>query len=202
MVTRCFRQRYSRCSLLRDLDAAISKPETRIWRHLLLVSLVASIVAVAVYARALSHVVNLGNQIGLSNLHLVGIWFGAVGVSLSLLLFSRHKEMASQFYLALLAILDAALTLRLSQDFMSNGRQVRALLGRVDAGHKTRTDAKQSSARVGDSQPFRWRQPKPQCPAQNCNVLQSLHYEKSLSYLVCPAPRFTEYGIGCRQNLV
>ena len=85
----------------RDLDAAISKPETRIWRHLLLVSLVASIVAVAVYARALSHVVNLGNQIGLSNLHLVGIWSGAVGVSLHCFCF-RAQGNGSRFYLALL----------------------------------------------------------------------------------------------------
>ena len=120
----------------RDLDAAISKPENRIWRHLLLVSLVASVVAAGVYARALSHIVNLGNQIGLSNLHLIGIWFGAVGVSLSLLLFwGTRKWLAILF--GVVAILDAALTLRLSQDFMSDGRQVRALLGRVDAGHKT-----------------------------------------------------------------
>ena len=121
---------------IRDLDAAISKPETRIWRHLLLVSLVASIAAVGVYVRALSHVVNLGNQIGLSNLHLVGIWFGAVGVSLSLLLFWGTRKWIAVLF-AVVAILDAALTLRLSQDFMSDGRQVRALLGRVDAGHKT-----------------------------------------------------------------
>ncbi len=121
---------------IRDLDAAISKPENRIWRHLLLVSLVASIAAVGVYVRALSHVVNLGNQIGLSNLHLVGIWFGAVGVSLSLLLFWGTRKWIAVLF-AVVAILDAALTLRLSQDFMSDGRQVRALLGRVDAGHKT-----------------------------------------------------------------
>jgi hypothetical protein len=69
-------------------------------------------------------------------LHLAGIWFGAVGVSLSLLLFCGTRKWLAILF-GVVAILDAALTLRLSQDFMSNGRQVRALLGRVDAGHKT-----------------------------------------------------------------
>jgi hypothetical protein len=120
---------------MRDLGAAIPKPETRIWQQLLLVSLAASIAAVCVYVRVVSHVVNLGNQIGLSNLHLVGIWFGAVGVSLLLLLFWRTRKWFAILF-GVLAILDAALTLRLSQDFMSDGRRTRSLLHRVDAGHK------------------------------------------------------------------
>ena len=147
-------------------------------------SLVASIAAVGVYVRALSHVVNLGNQIGLSNLHLVGIWFGAVGVSLSLLLFSRHKEMASRFYLAFCHPGRSSNAAPVAEFHVRRAPGARIARSRGCRPQDT-TDAKQSSARVGDSQPFRWRQPKPQCPAQNCDVLQSVHYEKSLSYLVC-----------------
>ena len=120
---------------MRDLNAAISKPEARIWRQLLLASLVASVAAICVYVRVVSHVVNLGNQIGLSNLHLVGIWSGAVGVSLLLLLFSGTRKWLAILF-AVLAILDAALTFHLSQDFVSDGRWTRRLLSRVDAGHK------------------------------------------------------------------
>ena len=79
---------------------------------------------------------NLGDQFHLSNLHLVAIWFGAVGVSALLWLFQRTRKWLPVFF-AVLAILDAVLTVRLSQEFTSDGRWARSLLDRVDSGHKT-----------------------------------------------------------------
>ena len=119
-----------------DLKIAIQNAETRIWRQLTALSLIASITAVWVYVHVVSHVTDLGDQFQLSNLHLAGIWFGAVGVSAVLLLFQRTRKWLPVFF-AVLAILDATLTMRLSQEFISDGRWARSLLGRVDAGHKS-----------------------------------------------------------------
>jgi hypothetical protein len=119
-----------------DLKIAIQNAETRVWRQLAALSLTASITAVWVYVHVVSHVTDLGDQFQLSNLHLGGIWFGAVGVSAVLLLFQRARKWLPVFF-AVLAILDAALTMRLSQEFISDGRWARSLLGRVDAGHKS-----------------------------------------------------------------
>jgi len=120
----------------RDLKVAIQNAETRIWRQLAVLSLTASITAVWVYVHVVSHATDLGDPFQLSNLHLAGIWLGAVGVSAVLLLFQRTRKWLPVFF-AVLAILDAALTVRLSQEFISDGRWVRSLLGRVDVGHKT-----------------------------------------------------------------
>ena len=120
-----------------DLEAAIQSHERRIWLQLAILSLAASIAAVWAYVHVVSRVANLGNQFHLSNLHLLGIWFGAVGVSALLLLFQRAKRWLPVLFGAL-AILDACLTLRLSQDFVSDSGQTRSLFSRVDAGHKTR----------------------------------------------------------------
>src|SRR6266487_1928172 len=120
-----------------DLKAAIHKAESRIWGQLLALSLAASVAAVCVYLHVVSHVANLGDQFNLSNRHLAGIWFGAVGVSLLLLLFRRARKWVLVLF-AVLAITDASLTMRLSQDFVSAPRSGRAglLLNRWDAGHK------------------------------------------------------------------
>ena len=80
-----------------DLEAAIQNHQRRIWLQLAFLSLAASIAAVWAYVHVVSRVANLGNQFHLSNLHLVAIWFGAVGVSVLLLLFQRDKKMASRF---------------------------------------------------------------------------------------------------------
>ena len=119
----------------RDLAAAVRKPDTRIWRQLFAVSLVASIAAVYAYAYVIFHVANLGNQLGLSNWHLVGVWSGAVGISLLCLLLRKARRWFALFF-ALLAILDAALTLRLSQEFVCDSGRTRSLLMQADEGHK------------------------------------------------------------------
>lgn len=119
-----------------DLKVAIQNAETRIWWQLAVLSLVASIASVWAYVHVVSRVANLGDEFHLSNLHLAGIWFGAVGVSLLLLFFWRTRKWLAILF-AVLAILDAALTLRLSQEFISDGRWARSVLGRVDTGHKT-----------------------------------------------------------------
>jgi hypothetical protein len=119
-----------------DLEAAIRNSKTRIWWHLAVLSLTASIAAVWVYLRVVSHVTDLGDQFHLSNVHLVGIWFGAFGVSVVLLLFRGTRKWLPVLF-AVLAILDASLTLRLSQKFVSDDGWSRSLLRRADAGHKT-----------------------------------------------------------------
>ena len=124
-----------------DLEAAIQNSKTRIWRQLAVLALVASVAAVWVYLRVVSHVTDLGDQFHLGNVHLIGIWFGAFGVSLLLLLFRGARKWLPVLF-AILAILDASLTLRLSQKFISDDGRTRLLLSRVDAGHKTRLAVK------------------------------------------------------------
>ncbi|HEV3099228.1 MAG TPA: hypothetical protein VGY75_05900 [Candidatus Udaeobacter sp.] len=119
-----------------DLEAAIQNGGTRIWRQLAVLSLTASIAAVWAYVHVVSHVTDLGNQFYLSNLHLAGIWFGAVVFSLLLLMFQKTRKRLAVLF-GVLAILDACLTLHLSQQFVSDNGWTRLLLNRVDAGHKT-----------------------------------------------------------------
>ena len=120
----------------RDLEEAIREPKTQIWQQLLALSLATSIAGLYVYVRVISHVANLGDQFHLSNWHLVSIWFGAVGISLLLLLFQKARKRVISLF-AVLAIMDACLTLRLSQDFVSDSGRTRLLLSRIDARHKT-----------------------------------------------------------------
>ena len=119
-----------------DLEAAIQNHQRRIWLQLAFLSLAASIAAVWAYAHVISRVANLGDQFQLSNLHLVAIWFGAVGVSALLWLFQRARKWLPVLF-GVLAILDAGLTLRLSQDFVSDSGRTRSLFSGMDAGHKT-----------------------------------------------------------------
>jgi hypothetical protein len=119
----------------RDLTAAVPKPETRIWRQLVLISLATSVAAVCTYTYVIRHVANLGTQLGLSNWHLIVTWFGAVGASLLFLLWQRTRKWFAVLLLPL-AILDASLTLRLSQKFVCDSGRTRALLIRGDEGHK------------------------------------------------------------------
>jgi hypothetical protein len=121
----------------RDLEEAIREPKTQIWQQLLALSLATSVAALYVYGRVISHVANLGDQFHLSNWHLVSIWFGAVGISLLLLLFQNARKRVISLF-AVLAIMDACFTLRLSQDFVSDSGRSRSVLRRADAGHKTR----------------------------------------------------------------
>ena len=119
-----------------DLEAAIQNHQRRIWLQLAFLSLAASIAAVWAYVHVVSRVANLGDQFHLSNLHLVAIWFGAVGVSAMLWLFQRARKWLPVLF-GVLAILDAGLTLRLSQDFVSDSGRTRSLFSGVDAGHKS-----------------------------------------------------------------
>ena len=118
-----------------DLEAAIRDPQTRIWQRLSILSLIASIAAVWAYVYVVSRVTDLGDQFHLSNVHLIGVWFGAVGVSLLLLMFQRARRWVP-ILLAALAIVDACFTLLLSQKFISEDGRTRSLLSRIDASHK------------------------------------------------------------------
>ena len=120
-----------------DLEAAIQNSKTSIWRQLLVLSLIGSIAAVWVYVSIVSRATDLGDQFHLSNLHLAGIWFSVVAVSMLLFLFRGTRKWLPVLF-GVLAILDASLTLRLSQKFMStDSRWGRSLVRRADAGHRT-----------------------------------------------------------------
>lgn len=121
---------------MRDLAAAVRKPETPIWRQLVLISLVTAAAAVFAYTYVVHHVPRLGTQLSLSNWHLVVTWSGTTAVSLFLLLWQRTRRWFTILFLPL-AILDASLTLQLSQKFVCDTDGTRSLLSRVDEGHKT-----------------------------------------------------------------
>jgi hypothetical protein len=117
-----------------DLESAIKKPESRIWKQLLIVAILASIAAVCTYVEVISHVKNAGSQLQRGNWHLVGIWFSAVGVCLlAFLLPAARKWLPALF--VVLAIVDASLTLRLSRDFVSDRGWTKSVLRQVDARH-------------------------------------------------------------------
>jgi hypothetical protein len=118
-----------------DLALAVRKPETRIWRQLVLISLVTAAAAVCTYTYVIHHVAKLGTQLSLSNWHLFVTWSGAIAVSLFLLLWQRARRLLAILFLPL-AILDASLTLQLSQKFVCDSGRTRSLLIRVDEGHK------------------------------------------------------------------
>ena len=120
----------------RDLTKATRSSETRIWKLLLAISSLASIAALCSYLYVISHVANLGDQLHRANRHLGRIWFGAVGISLLLLLVHRTRKWLPMFFV-ILAIMDASLTIRLSQDFVFDAGRTRVLLKEVDAGHKS-----------------------------------------------------------------
>jgi hypothetical protein len=122
---------------MKDLCEAVRRPESRIWRRLFVLSLTTGIAAIYVYTRVVSNVDNLGNQIGLSNLHLFGMWSAAITIALLLVFCSKIRIWFTGIF-AVFAILDAALTLQLSQDFISDGGRTRSLLRRVDDAHKAR----------------------------------------------------------------
>jgi hypothetical protein len=122
---------------MKDLCEAVRRPESRIWRRLLVLSLITGIAAIYVYTRVVSNVDNLGNQIGLSNLQVFGMWSAAVTIALLLVFCSKIRRWFTGVF-AIFAILDAALTLQLSQDFVSDAGRTRSLLKRVDADHKAR----------------------------------------------------------------
>ena len=120
----------------RDLAVAVRKPETRIWRQLVLIALVTAAAAVCAYTYVIHHVAKLGTQLSLSNWHLVVTWSGAIAVSLFLLLWQRARRFFAILFLTL-AILDALLTLQLSQKFVCDSGRTRSLLMRVDADHRS-----------------------------------------------------------------
>ena len=134
-----------------DLKVAIQNAETRIWWQLAVLSLAASIASVWAYVHVVSRVANLGDEFHLSNLHLAGIWFGAVGVSLLLLFFWRHKKMASDF------IRRFGHSGRSSHAASFSGLHVRRAAGRVRCSvawmpaTRPRMTLEQSSARVEGS---------------------------------------------------
>jgi len=117
-----------------DLESAIKKPESPVWKQLLIVATLSSIAAVCTYVHVISHVNHVGSQLQRGNWHLRGIWFSAVGICLLVLLLPRMRKWFPAFLLAL-AIADASLTLRLSRDFISDRGQTRFLLNQVDASH-------------------------------------------------------------------
>ena len=118
----------------RDLQSAIKKPESRIWKQLFVVALLASIAAAWSYVRVISHVKNAGSQLQRGNWHLAGIWSSVVGVCLLAYLLPRARKWVPVFFIVL-AIVDASVTLRLSHDFMSDRGRTRSLLKQVDAEH-------------------------------------------------------------------
>jgi hypothetical protein len=119
----------------RDLEAAIHRHNTRIWLQLAVLSLTATIGALWVYVDVISRVTDRGSQVQLANFHVAGIWFGALGAALLLLLFRGTRKWLPVL-LGILAILDASLTLQLSREFVSSSGWGRSLLMRIDARHK------------------------------------------------------------------
>jgi hypothetical protein len=119
----------------KDIDSETRKSRTQIWIVLSAVSVVASLGALCAYISVMAHVTNLGEQFHRANRHLARIWFGAVAIFLILAIFRRTRKWLPLF-LAILAIMDASLTLRLSQDFVSDAGWQRTLLNEVDASHK------------------------------------------------------------------
>jgi hypothetical protein len=120
----------------KDIESEKEQLKTRIWIKLSVLALITSVAAFYAYLYVTSHVTNLGDQFHRANRHLSRVWLGAVAVTLLLAIFRRIRKWVPLLFV-LLALMDASLTFRLSQDYVSEPGRSRWILNEVYKKHRS-----------------------------------------------------------------
>ena len=109
------------------------------WVKFSAASLVATTGAFSAYLYVTSHVSNLGDQLRRANMHVAGAWLGIVVISILGLVFPKSRRWVPAL-LVLMALTDAALTIRLTQRFVSDHHFSRPAWDKINAEHKPGLD--------------------------------------------------------------
>jgi hypothetical protein len=117
-----------------DIDRA-SELSPSIWRRLLWTSVVAGSAALLAYYYVISHVSHLAEGLHRADRHVVLVWGGAILISLLFVFLPRIRTLLPAILCAL-AMMDASLTIRLSQPLVSDAGFFLPMWNRIDASHK------------------------------------------------------------------
>jgi len=117
-----------------DIDRA-SESSPSIWRRLLCTSFAAGSAALLAYYYVISHVSHLPQGLHRANRHVVLVWGGAILISLLFVILPKSRTLLPAMLCAL-AMMDASLTIRLSQPLVSDGGFFLPMWKRIDANHK------------------------------------------------------------------
>lgn len=109
------------------------------WVRFFSASLLASACAFWAYLHITSHVHNLGDQLRRANMHATGAWLGVVAISILGLVSPKSRRLVPAF-LVLIGLADAALTIRLTQRFVSDHYFSRPVWNKINAQHEPGLD--------------------------------------------------------------
>lgn len=124
----------------REFETAKTAPSSHLWTRFPAASLSLAVCAFLSYLYVTSHVGNLGDQFQRANLHVVGAWFGVLAISILALSSPKSRRMLPVL-LVLLALADAALTVRLSQRFISDSTFSRPVWNKINGQHQPGLDS-------------------------------------------------------------
>src|SRR6202022_2815576 len=113
-----------------DIDRA-SESSPSIWRRLLWTSVVAGSAALLAYYYVISHVSHLADGLHRADRHVVLVWGGAILISLLFVFLPRIRTLVPAILCAL-AMMDASLTIRLSQPLVSDAGFFLPMWNRID----------------------------------------------------------------------
>ena len=118
----------------KDLHCALTQASSRIWKQFFFTSLGVAAAALLSYRYVISHVSILPDGLHLANRHILLIWLGCVLMSLLFLLVPKTRAWLP-FLFCIVCIVDASLTIRISQSLVSDSSFFGPMWRRIDANH-------------------------------------------------------------------
>ena len=120
----------------RDLDRAFHAASARIWKSLVATSAIVSACAVAAYIYVISSVKDPGPWTHRADKHLAWVWLGSVVLAVIFLCAPRSRKLLPALFI-ILAIVDAALTIRVAQATVFSTGHARFTWTWINARHKS-----------------------------------------------------------------
>lgn len=120
----------------KDLDRAIRASSARIWKSLFATSAIICACAVTAYVYVISSVKNTGPWTHRADKHLAWVWFGSVVLAAAFLYAPRLRKLLPALFI-ILAIVDAALTIRVAQATVFSTGHARVTWTWINARHKS-----------------------------------------------------------------
>lgn len=118
----------------KDLHCAFTQTSSRIWKQFLFTSLGVAAAALLSYRYVISHVSNLPEGLHRANRHILLVWLSCVLMSLLFLLAPRTRAWLP-FLFCVVSIMDASLTIGISQSLVSDSSFFGPMSRRIDANH-------------------------------------------------------------------